>query len=102
MEAIKKSNKDSQINLFRGIMAESTYYLETTSIAICRGMWINFVRITKFIQQTCQGTHQSLRNQVNYPLFRLVFSAMNVLKDKIELNVIKYLFLLVFLNLTNF
>jgi len=80
---------------YRGIFKQQTW-------AICRGLWINFVRITKFIQQTCQRTLQSLKNQVNYPFFRVAYSTMNVLKDKIDLNVIKYVFLLVFLKFINF
>jgi len=80
---------------YRGIFKQQIW-------ADCRGLWINLVRIIKFTQQTCQGTLQTFKNQVNYHFFRLISSAMNVLKEKIDLNVVIYVFLFVFLKFVNF
>jgi len=80
---------------YRGIFKQQLW-------ADCRGLWINLVRIIKFTQQTCQGTFQTLKNQVNSLLFRPISSAMSVFRVRIDLNVVIYVFLLVFMKFINF
>jgi len=75
---------------YRGISKQQMW-------ANCRGLWINLIRIIHFTQQTCQRTFQNLKNQVNYHFFRLIALAMNDLKVKIDLNMVVYVFLFVFI-----
>lgn len=78
---------------YRGISKQQMW-------ANCRGLWINLVRITHFIQQTCQRTFRSLNNQVNCHCYKLISLAMNDLKMKIDLIMVEYLFLFDFIKFT--
>ena len=80
---------------YRGILKQQMW-------AHSRGLWINLVRIIKFTQQTCQGTFQTLKNQVNSLFFRPISSALNVFRVKIDLNAVINVFLLVFIIFFNF
>jgi DNA-binding transcriptional MerR regulator len=76
---------------YRGIYKQQMW-------ANSRGLWINLVRIINFTQQTCQRTFQTLKNQVNYHFLRLISLTMNDLKVKIDLNMVIYVILFVFIN----
>lgn len=80
---------------YRGIFKQQIW-------ANCRGLWINLVRITKFLQQTCQRTFQTLKNQVNSHCFRPIFAAMKFFSLNIDLKLVMYVFLFVFMKFINF
>jgi hypothetical protein len=80
---------------YRGIFKQQMW-------ANSRGLWINLVRIIKFLQQTCQRTFQTLKNQVNSHFFRPVFAAMKFFRVTIDLKLVMYVFLFANLKFINF
>ena len=80
---------------YRGIFKQQMW-------ANCRGLWINLVRIIKFIQQTCQRTFQTLKNQVNSHFFRPVFEAIKFFRVNIDLKSVMYVFLFAIMKFIKF
>jgi hypothetical protein len=80
---------------YRGIFKQQLW-------ANCRGLWINLVRITKFTQQTCQRTFQTLKNQVNSHLLRPISAAMKFCSLNINLKLVMYVYLFVFMKFNSF
>jgi hypothetical protein len=80
---------------YRGIFKQKMW-------ANSRGLWINVVRIIKFMQQTCQRTFQTLKNQVISHLFRPIFAVMKYFRVNIDLKLVLYLFLFVIVKFISF
>lgn len=80
---------------YRGIFKQQMW-------ANSRGLWINLVRIIKFLQQTCQRTFQTLKNQANSLFFRPIFAAMKFFRVNIDLKLVIYVFLFANMKFINF
>jgi hypothetical protein len=65
--------------------------------AWCRCLWINFVRIMKFIKQTCQRTFDSRENRVFSVLFSQILSFVELLKPKYIARFSLFQFAIIFL-----
>jgi hypothetical protein len=67
--------------------------------AWCRCLWINFIRIMKFIKQTCQRTFNSMENLIYSILFSQILSFFRPSKPKYIVRFSFFLFCYCFLSI---
>jgi hypothetical protein len=60
--------------------------------AHCRSLWVNLVRIIKFLQQTCQRTLQTLKNLANPEIDNLIPLIKAILISKIDFQPVMFVF----------